>query len=336
MILGRRLREPDVTCVPGELAALARRRDRVAIADLPAGRVHEIGAALHAADHLGVEEMLGLGMQRRVDRDDVADRDELLGRLVVGDAELLLDLGRQPVAVRVVEADLERFQAAQHRRADAARADRADLHALEVVRARDGVRDVPAAVEHDPVRGQVVADERQDHHHDVLGDADRVRVGDLGDRDLVVDRRLEVDVVGPDPGGHGELEVRCLGDPLRGQVGRPERLRDDDLGVRELALEGGVGPVLVGRDDQLVATALDEAPEPELARDAAEQLAGREVDRLWRRGRLAAVVAGDLGDAVARVLRRVAVDGIVVEDAEDLRHGAILAGARRGCGLKRL
>ena len=143
-------------------------------------------------------------------------------------------------------------------------------------------------------------------------------------------------MVGPDPGGHGELEVRCLGDPLRGQVRGPERLRDDDLGVGELALEGGVRPVLVGRDDQLVATAFDEAPEAELAGDAAEQLAGREVDRLWRRGRLAAVVARDLGDAVTRVLRRVAVDGIVVEDAEDFRHGAILAGARRGCGPRRL
>ena len=60
--------------------------------------------------------------------------------------------------------------------------------------------------------------------------------------------RLEVDVVGPDPGGHGQLQVRRLGDPLGGQVRGPERLRDDDLRVRKLALEGRVRPVLVGRD----------------------------------------------------------------------------------------
>jgi len=45
---------------------------------------------------------------------------------------------------------------------------------------------------------------------------------------------------------------------------------DDDLGVGELALEGGVRSVLVGRDDQLVATAFEEAPEAELAGHAAE------------------------------------------------------------------
>ena len=87
-------------------------------------------------------------------------------------------------------------------------------------------------------------------------------------------------MVGADAGRDGELEVRRLGDPLRGQVRGPERLRDDDLGVGQLALERGVGPVLVGRDDQLVAPAFEKLPQPELAGDAAEQLAGREVDRL--------------------------------------------------------
>jgi hypothetical protein len=56
--------------------------------------------------------MLGFGVERRVDRDDVAHLDELVRSLVVRDAELLLDLDRKPVPVRVVEADLERLQAA--------------------------------------------------------------------------------------------------------------------------------------------------------------------------------------------------------------------------------
>ena len=263
-------------------------------------------------------------MERRVDRDDVADGDELLGSLVEGDSELLLDLGRQPVAVRVVQPDLERLQAAEHGRADAARTDGADLHALEVVRARHGVGDVPAPLEDDLVRGQVVADERQDHHHDVLGDADRVRVRHLGDRDLVVDRGLEVDVIRADPGRHGQLQVRRLGDPLRGQVRGPERLRDDDLRIRKLPLERRIGPVLVGRNRQLVATLLDEAAQSELAGDAAQQLAGREVDRLGRRSRRAVVVLVDLGNSVARIRGGIAVDRIVVQHAEDLRHRAYL------------
>ena len=130
------------------------------------------------------------------------------------------------------------------------------------------------------VGGDVVADQRQDHHHDVLGDADAVRVGDLGDGEAVLDRRLQVDVVGADPGGQRQLQVRRLGDPLGGQVGGPERLRDDDVGLGQLALEDRVRPVLVGGHRQRVAAGLEELPQAKLAGDAAEQLAGREPDRL--------------------------------------------------------
>ena len=74
MVLRRRLREPDVARVAGQLTALARLGDGVAVADLAAGGVDEEGPALHPPDQLGVEKVLGLGVQRRVDRDDVADR----------------------------------------------------------------------------------------------------------------------------------------------------------------------------------------------------------------------------------------------------------------------
>ena len=96
----------------------------------------------------------------------------------------------------------------------------------------------------------------------MLGDADAVAVRHLGDRDAVRDRGVEIDVVGADPGGDRELQVRRLGDPLRGQVRGPERLRDDDLGVGQLAVELRVGAVLVGGDDELVALALEEAAQP--------------------------------------------------------------------------
>ena len=48
----------------------------------------------------------------------------------------------------------------------------------------------------------------------------------------------------------------------------------------------------------------------------------REVERLRGRSRGAVEVPLDPGDAVPRVHRRIAVDRIVVEDAEDLRHGS--------------
>jgi len=61
-----------------------------------------------------------------------------------------------------------------------------------------------------------------------------------------------------------------------------------------------------------------------------EQLAGREVDRLRRRRRLPVEVALDHRDVVPRVRGRVAVHGIVVEDAENGGHGTTLLSDARG------
>ena len=224
MVLRRGLGEPHVAGIAGKLPALARPRDRVAVADLAARRVDQVGAAFHLGDQLLVEHVLRLRVQRCVDRDHVARLHERLGVVVEGDAELLLDLGREAMAVGVVQPGLERLQAAQHRRADASGGHGPDLHALQVVGARGAVGDVPPAAQHPFVRGDVVAHQREDHHHDVLRDADAVRVGHLGNRHPAFDRGLQVDVIRADPRRHGELQLRSLGDALGHQVCRPERL----------------------------------------------------------------------------------------------------------------
>ena len=135
---------------------------------------------------------------------------------------------------------------------DAAGRNGADLHSLDVVGTRGAVRDVPAALHHPLVGRDVIADEAEDHHDDMLGDADRIAVGDLGHRYAVVDRGLQVDMIGADAGRERQFELLGLGDPLLRQIGRPEGLRDDDLGVGELALQHGIRAVLVGRDDERV------------------------------------------------------------------------------------
>jgi hypothetical protein len=67
-----------------------------------------------------------------------------------------------------------------------------------------------------------VADEQEDGHDDVLGDGNDVGAGDLGDRDAAVGLvgGIEVNVVGADAGGDGELQVLGLGEALSGQVAR--------------------------------------------------------------------------------------------------------------------
>ena len=100
--------------------------------DLAARRVDDVGAALHAPDHRLVEQALGLRVERRVDRHHVAVGHHVLGRSWKV-TQLVLDLGREPVAVRVVEAHLERLQAPQHGGADPAGGHGSDLHPLDVI-----------------------------------------------------------------------------------------------------------------------------------------------------------------------------------------------------------
>jgi hypothetical protein len=134
------------------------------------------------------------------------------------------------------------------------------------------------------------------------------------------------------------LRFLRFGEPLGGHVGRPEGLRDDDVRIDQLALELAVRTVLVGRDDIVVTAGLEELAQAELARNAAEQLARPEVDRFRRGQGLAVRVALDLRQIVAWIAGRIAAGRIVVEDAEDFRHGTRLScspwnGTRLGHGV---
>src|SRR5271166_1399469 len=76
MVLRRWLGEPHVSGVAAKLAAFESTDDAVAIADLAAGGVHEIGAALHLGEELIVEEILRFRVKRRIDRHNVTDPDQ--------------------------------------------------------------------------------------------------------------------------------------------------------------------------------------------------------------------------------------------------------------------
>ena len=113
-------------------------------------------------------------MKRRVDRDDIANLDHVFNIRMPDEIELLLDRFRKAVTIRVVQMHVEGLQAAQHREADPAGGDRAHMHALDIIGARDTVGDVLAALHHPLVGGNVVPHEPEDHHHDMFGDADRI------------------------------------------------------------------------------------------------------------------------------------------------------------------
>ena len=87
----RRLREPDVAGIAGELPAFERADDGVTVADFAPRCVHEIRATLHSGNKLVIEETLRFRMKRRVDRDDVADFDHVLEIGMPCEIQFLLD-----------------------------------------------------------------------------------------------------------------------------------------------------------------------------------------------------------------------------------------------------
>lgn len=176
---------------------------------------------LHLRDEVLVEEAAGLLVQRAVDGDDVALGEHVLEALDAAAADLLLLLGGQGLVVEVEQLlAVEGLEAAQDALADAADGDGADDLALEVELVLGRLGHVPVAAGDLLAGGAEVADEREDGHDDVLGDGDDVGAGDLGDGDAAVGLvgDVQVDVVGADAGGDGDLEVLALAQALGGEV----------------------------------------------------------------------------------------------------------------------
>ena len=123
-----------------------------------------------------------------------------------------------------MQLDVEWLETPEHGGADATRRNRADVHALEVVRARDAIGDVPTTVDYPLMRRQIIAHQRENHHYDMLGYADAIAVGHLGDGHPPRHRCLQVNMIRANTGGDRELQLAGLGDSLGCQVGRPERL----------------------------------------------------------------------------------------------------------------
>lgn len=176
---------------------------------------------LHLGNQLLVEEALGAGMQGAVDGDDVALAEHLLERVDAAAANLPLRRGRERLVVEVEHLlEVKGLEAAQDALADAADGDGADHLVLQVVLALGDGGDVPAAGLDLLVRGHKVAHQHEDRHDDVLGHRDDVRARHLRHRDAAVGRvgRVQVDVVRPDPGRDGQLELLGLLQPLGREI----------------------------------------------------------------------------------------------------------------------
>lgn len=242
---------PDVTTVPGKVAGLESVDNSLAVADGATGSVDEPDTLLHLLDGVGVDEAASRLVERAVDGDDVAAREELVEGVDALGRDSLGSLSGDVVVVEPEELlAVEGLEALEDTVADTATADGTDDLALEVIGVTGDLGDVPLVVDDLLMGGDEVADEDEHGHDDVLGNRDDIGAGDLSDSDLALVGSVEVDVVGTDTGGDTELEVLGLVDQVGGEVAGVEGGGDEDLGVDNVLLELGVGALLVvGNDD---------------------------------------------------------------------------------------
>jgi hypothetical protein len=176
---------------------------------------------LHLADEVLVEETAGLLVKRAVDGDNVTLCEHLLEVLDATAANFLLLLSAERLVVEVEELlAVERLQAAEDTLADTADGNGTNDLTLEIELVLGGLGDVPVTAEDLLTSRTEVADESEDGHDNVLGDGDDVGAGDLSDGNAAVGLvgLVQVDVVGTDTGGDGDLEVLALLQALGGEV----------------------------------------------------------------------------------------------------------------------
>jgi hypothetical protein len=228
VVLGSRLGEPDITTVSTEVTALESLGDILLHDDGTTGGVDEPGARLHLGNQFLVEQTLGLLVKRAVDGHDITLRHQLLEGVNPAGANLLLDLRLEWLVVVVEELlAVEGLETAQNTLTDTANGNGTDNLVLEVKLVLGDGGNIPVTVTDLVVGRDEVADKGQDGHDNVLSNGDDVGAGNFGNGDTAIGLvgGVEVDVVGTDTSGDGDLEVLGLGQTLGSQVSRVEAVK---------------------------------------------------------------------------------------------------------------
>ena len=164
-------------------------------------------------------------MQRAVDCDNVALAQHLFKILDSSAANLLFDLRLERLVVEVQQLlAVEWLQSSKHTLANAADSHCSDHLILKIKLVLGDCGHIPVAALNLLVGWDEVSDEEEDGHNDVLGDRDNIGAGNFSDCDAAIGLvgSVQIDVVGANASGDGDLEVLGLLETLGGQVTRVE------------------------------------------------------------------------------------------------------------------
>ena len=195
----------------------------VQVDQVSAGGVHDPHARLHQGDPVGVDQVRGLGRERRVQGDEVGLQEQVLERCG-RHLQLPAAIGRHE-RVEHDDAHPERPCAGGDQLADAPEADDAE-HLVRQLDAAEALA-LPAALDQRGVCLGDVAGQREEQPERVLGRRHHVRAGRVGDDDPAAGGRRDVDVVDPRPGPPDHLQPARMLEQLGRDTGRAA----DDQGV---------------------------------------------------------------------------------------------------------
>jgi hypothetical protein len=198
-------------------AALGERGGEVFLDDQSAARaINQPDARFHLADRRLVDNAARRLGQRRVQRDEIGPRQQLIERDAL-DAQFERALGRQE---RVVgdDAHFEALCTVGDDRADIAAAD--DAERLAVKLDAHKARFLPFAGLGRAVGRRDFARQCEHHRDCVLGGGDRIAVGRVHDDDAARARRLDIDIVDADAGAADDAEAIGDGEQFGRDLGR--------------------------------------------------------------------------------------------------------------------
>jgi hypothetical protein len=160
-------------------------------------------------------------VKRAVDGNNITLRQHLLQILDSSASNLLLNLRRQRLVIKVQKLlAVERLQSSENTLTNTANSDGTDNLALEIKLVLGGGSNIPFTSLDLLVCRDEVSDKDEDGHDDVLGDGDDVGSGNLCDCDTSIGLvgRIEINVIGSNTSCNGNLQVLCLCESLGGEV----------------------------------------------------------------------------------------------------------------------
>jgi len=238
---GQRLLLEDVQRGAGDLAGVERGDQGFVVEQATARAVDDAHAGLAARQRINAEDVVRAVGQRRVQRQEVRLRQDLVD-LEQFDAERLGDLGRQE-GVEAEDAHAEGLGADRDVAPDASQPD--DPAGLAVQLDAHQPFLVPLAGAHPRIGCGDVAAQRQQHRQRVLGRRQRVLARRVHDQHAARGGGGHVDVVDARSGAPDDPQLRCRGDHLGGDGGRRAHHQSFGLGQRgELLVVRQAGPVV--------------------------------------------------------------------------------------------